>query len=293
MLTEGTSIRGTARITGNATNTILSLLERVGEACSGYQDEHIRGLLCDFVEMDEIHSMIAKKGNDIWCWIALCAKSKLRLTWHVGDRSQRSAMAFCHDVAQRIRPGAQVTTDGLANYRFAVTSAMPAVHFAQLVKVYSPDNEHVMGISKMPIQGDPMPEHISTSYVEASNLHMRMQNRRYARRTNAHSKILANHCHMIALGFMSYNYVRKHGTLRTTPAVAASLTDHQWTMAEVVEMSDRWHATKINEKFEAAFTQRASLRTHPKSYPPTPKEHLDVPWYLDPNGTPPEENEDL
>jgi IS1 family transposase len=270
-LVEGTSIRGVSRITGASTTTILKLLADVGQACSEYQDEKIRHVLCDFVEMDEIHSFIGKKGEDVWCWIALCATTKLRLTWHVGDRSSRSAMLFCHDVSKRIQPGAQITTDGLSAYRFAVTSNMPDVHFAQLVKIYTADNERVIGISKMPIQGDPMPERISTSYVEASNLHMRMQNRRYARRTNAHSKIMENHCHMIALGFMAYNFARKHGTLKCTPAQKAGLADKQWTMADIIRMMDERQEAARNAKFEAAFSRLTPQRTHPKSYAPTPK----------------------
>jgi hypothetical protein len=165
---------------------------------------------------------------------------------------------------------------------------MPDNHFAQLVKNYSLDMETVIGASKMPVQGDPDPAYICTSFVEASNLHLRMQNRRYARRTNAHSKILENHCHMIALGFMAYNYVRKHGSIRCTPAQAASLTNKQWTMGDVITMADEWHEENLNAQFEQAFMDRVTpARTHPMSHTPTPKDELSAPWYLDENGTPP------
>jgi hypothetical protein len=106
-LCEGMSIRGTSRMFSVSTNTVLDLLARVGEACSGYQDENIRGLKCAFVEMDEIHSFIAKKGDAIWCWVALDRLSKLRITWHIGDRSARSANAFCYDLSKSGSIGAR------------------------------------------------------------------------------------------------------------------------------------------------------------------------------------------
>jgi len=97
-LCEGMSIRATSRITGAATNTILDLLAKVGEACSVYQDEHLRGLQkCSDVQLDEIFCFVGcreknkaravgEHPGDTWAWIALGAKTKLRITWHVGDR---------------------------------------------------------------------------------------------------------------------------------------------------------------------------------------------------------------
>ena len=288
-LVEGMSIRGTSRMSGASTTTILKLLADVGAACNAYQDETLRGLRSEVVELDEIHSYIAKKGDDVWCWIALDARTKLRITWHLGDRSQRSATAFCYDLSRRIKPDAQITSDGLASYRWAVGSNMPRAHFAQLVKSYSTDErgmDVVTGAHKMPVQGDPNPEFISTSYIEASNLHLRMQNRRYARRTNAQSKIIENHCHMLALGFMAYNFVRKHGTLKCTPAQAAGVADKQWTMEDVVRMADEREEADMNAQFEAVFAARTTPpRTHPKSYTPTPKAEIPLPWYLDENST--------
>jgi len=303
-LCEGMSIRATSRITGAATNTILDLLAKVGEACSAYQDEHLRGLeRCSDVQLDEIFCFVGcreknkaravgEHPGDTWAWIALCAKTKLRITWHVGDRSHRSASAFCHDLAKRVPGNAQITSDGLASYKFAMSSAMPAAQFAQLVKVYETDSEGreiVTRADKMPVFGDPDPARISTSFMEASNLHMRMQNRRYARRTNAHSKKIQNHCHMLALGFMQYNFCRKHMTIKQTPAQAAGVADRRWTMEDVVAISDRYHENKLAAEFEAAFEAKFTpKRKLPKSYTPTPKNEIPLPWYLDPNDVPPE-----
>ena len=172
-----------------------------------------------------------------------------------------------------------------------MASAMPRAQFAQLVKVYDSDynrKDIVTRADKMPVFGDPDPAYISTSFIEASNLHLRMTNRRYARQTNAHSKKLANHCHMLAVIFMAYNFCRKHSTVKTTPAMAAGVADRQWSMEDVIRMSDEYHEAKLNAQFEAAFTERVTpKRQLPKTYPPTPKDKLPLPWYLDPTGKPP------
>ena len=169
--------------------------------------------------------------------------------------------------------------------------------FAQLVKIYDSDfnrKDIVIRADKMPLYGDPDPAHISTSFIESSNLHMRMQNRRYGRLTNAHSKKIANHCHMLAIGFMFYNYARTHMTLKETPAQAAGLADHRWTMKELVEMMDAHFERKTEAEFEAAFAAKyTSQRKLPRAYPPTPKDELPLPWYLDPKTEQPPEGLDL
>ena len=82
--------------------------------------------------------------------------------------------------------------------------------------------------------GDPDPTHISTSHVERQNLTMRMAIRRFTRLTNAFSKKLANLKAAVALHFAYYNFCRVHQTLRVTPAMEAGLTDHVWTIAELL-----------------------------------------------------------
>ena len=84
--------------------------------------------------------------------------------------------------------------------------------------------------------GNPDPKHISTSYVERQNLTMRMHMRRFTRLTNGFSKKADNHVHMVALYTVFYNFTKVHKTLRVTPAMQAGLTDHVWTMAEIVEL---------------------------------------------------------
>ncbi|MGH9638270.1 MAG: IS1 family transposase, partial [Candidatus Angelobacter sp.] len=96
---------------------------------------------------------------------------------------------------------------------------------------YSPGK--VVGVSVRPVMGSP--KHISTSYVERQNLTLRMQQRRFTRLTNGFSKKLENHIAAVALYVAHYNFCRVHEALRVTPAMQLGVTDHVWTIAELVE----------------------------------------------------------
>ena len=82
--------------------------------------------------------------------------------------------------------------------------------------------------------GKPSTSDISTSYVERQNLSMRMSIRRFTRLTNAFSKKLDNLKFALAIHFAYQNFCRIHGTLRVTPAMEAGLTDHIWSIAELL-----------------------------------------------------------
>ena len=83
---------------------------------------------------------------------------------------------------------------------------------------------------------------------------------------------------------MDYNFCRKHATIKTTPAVAAGVANHQWTFEEVVAVIDRHTEASNRAKADAVFTAAMAnitpQRTTPKSYKPTPKDQIPVPWYL-------------
>ena len=97
---------------------------------------------------------------------------------------------------------------------------------------------------KYRIEGNPDPKHVSTSFVERSNLSMRMGNRRMTRLTNAFSKKAENHAHMMAIYFMHYNFVRIHQTLKVTPAMAAGVTSKLWEMSDMVKVLEDWEISK-------------------------------------------------
>lgn len=99
-----------------------------------------------------------------------------------------------------------------------------------------------IGAEKESVIGSPDPAHISTSYVERQNLTMRMHMRRFTRLTNAFSKKVENHAHMVALHFMAYNFVRIHSTLKCSPAMAAGVSKRLWDVADIVTVVEDWEA---------------------------------------------------
>lgn len=265
-LTEGCSIRSTARMVGCSRNTVTKLLLELADACAEYQREHLVSLPCKRVQADEIWSFVyAKKKNvpaekrgefgfgDVWTWTALCADTKLAISWLVGSRDTGVATEFMRDVAGRLASRVQLITDGYKPYLEAVEDAFGSeIDFAMLQKIYGPDPQaerryspaECIGCQVETIQGDPAPEHVSTSYVERANLTMRMSMRCFTRLTNGFSKKVENHAAAIELHFMTYNWVRPHGSLRTeknnrvTPAMAAGVADRPWTIADVVGLID-------------------------------------------------------
>ncbi|WP_193213999.1 IS1 family transposase [Luteolibacter marinus] len=262
-LVEGNSLRSTVRMTGVHRTTIQKLLERLGYACSAYQDEVFQNLPCKRLECDEIWSFVGAKNKnatelqkmagwgDAWTWVALCADTKLVPSWHVGNRDGYAAKAFIDDLAGRLANRVQLTTDGHHAYLEAVSGGFGsgAVDFAQLVKIYGDGGEpkgqvrySPMGFKtarKTTILGCPDEGYISTSYVERQNLTMRMGMRRFTRLTNGFSKKLENHCHAISLHYIYYNFCRVHQTLRTTPAMAAGVSDRVWSVLDVVGLLRR------------------------------------------------------
>jgi len=120
------------------------------------------------------------------------------------------------------------------------------VDYSMLVKLYGNDREtearyspaECIGCRKVEITGNPDPRKVSTSYVERNNLTLRMQMRRFTRLTNAHSKKIENLGHALALHFVHYNFCRIHQTLRVTPAMEAGISDHVWSVEELIALLD-------------------------------------------------------
>lgn len=266
-IVEGNSLRATSRMTGASKVTILKLLADLGKACSEYQDKALRNLTCKRIQCDEIWSFCyAKDKNvptdkrgqfgfgDVWTWVALCADTKLVVTWAIGTRGAGTAYEFMHDLAARLANRVQLTTDGHRVYLQAVESAFGSdIDYAMLVKLYGNDRDsetryspaECIGCRSIAITGNPKPGDISTSYVERQNLTMRMQMRRFTRLTNGFSKKIENHAHAVALHYMHYNFCRVHQTLRVTPAMESGITDHVWTIGEVVALIDSANSAKM------------------------------------------------
>ncbi len=257
-LVEGMSVRATCRMTGAAKGTVLKLLRDLGCAASDYQDRTLRNLPCKRIQCDEIWSFCyAKQKNvpetkrgqfgfgDVWTWTAIDADTKLVASWCVGSRGADTAFAFMHDLAERLRGRVQLTTDGHKAYLEAVESAFGAeIDYAMLVKLYGNDPAgearysppKCTGCRRDRVMGNPDREHVSTSYVERQNLTMRMGMRRFTRLTNGFSKKVENLEHAVSLHFLHYNFARVHQSLRVTPAMEAGVSDHVWSIEEIVAL---------------------------------------------------------
>ena len=266
MMVEGVSIRAISRMTGASKNTIEKLLSDACQACAEYQDEHLRGLTCKRLQVDEIWSFVYVKAKnvptakaapevagDVWTWTAICADTKIILSFFVGGRAAYAANVFMRDLADRLAHRVQLPSDGNKAYLDAVERAFDAdVDYAMLVKHYGPAPEQTTALRYSPaecvgttvgtVTGNPDHRHISTSYAERANLSIRMGLRRFTRLTNAFSKKAENHFYALAIYFMFYNYVRIHQTLRMSPAMAAGVSKTLWSMDDVVAMVEAWEA---------------------------------------------------
>jgi IS1 family transposase len=257
LLCEGNSIRSIERITGIHRDTVMRLGVRIGQACAKIQDEKMRSLTCQQIQVDEIWGFIgAKKKNagqagvygDVWTFIALDADTKLIPSFIVGKRDSYHAKAFMADLASRIDNRVQVSSDSLAAYADAVERGFGSeVDYGTISKTYSlsvvnnaPANvryspAEVVSIEKTVVSGMPDVNRISTSHVEKQNHTLRMHCRRLTRLTNAFSKKFENFEAAVALNFAYYNFVKTHGAIRMTPAQAAGVEQSAWTIAELVE----------------------------------------------------------
>jgi IS1 family transposase len=256
LLCEGNSIRSIERITGIHRDTVMRLGVRIGEACAKIQDEKMRGLKCDHVEVDEIWGFIgAKRKNadrvgaygDVWTFIALDADTKLIPSFVVGKRDAYHAKMFISDLASRMQKRVQVSSDSLAAYADAMERGFGTnVDYGQISKTYSFVNltqnaagryspAEVVKTEKTIVSGMPDVDRISTSHVEKQNHTLRMHCRRLTRLTNAFSKKFENFQAAVSLNFAYYNFVKTHGAIRMTPAQAAGVESSAWTVAELVE----------------------------------------------------------
>lgn len=246
LLVEGNSIRGTARLADVQKNTVLKLLAEVGWACTDFLDAALVNLTPEYVQVDEIYSYVhtrpknvvkPEKGKGaVWVWVAIDADTKLILTWRVGNRGGEDGKNFIFDLRERTLGTFQLVSDGFRKYPDAVERAFGTeVNFGVLEKKYDANRRYI-GSDRKSVIGKPEDKKISTAHVERQNLTMRMNMRRFNRRTNAFSKKFENHCHAIALHFMYYNFCRIHQTLRITPALAAGITDHVWEIEELVAL---------------------------------------------------------
>jgi transposase-like protein/IS1 family transposase len=256
LIVEGNSIRSTERITGVHRDTILALLVLAGQRCEKLLEEKLVGLRVSDVQCDEMWGYVGMKEKakgslyknvdtlgDAYTYVAIERNTKLILAWHIGKRNRPETLEFMLKLRRATAGKFQLTTDGWPAYPDAVERVFGMdINFAQLVKVYAATRDgeqryspaEVVDVVVVPRTGMPDFERICTSHVERQNLTMRMQIRRLTRLTNAFSKKWENLRAAIALHFAFYNFCRTHKTIRCTPAMESGITNHVWSLAELL-----------------------------------------------------------
>jgi IS1 family transposase len=255
LLLEGNSVSSVERFTEVHHTTILKLLILAGGKAGRIMGDKIRNVPVTDVQADEIWSYIGKKEKrrqpseditlgDCYTFVAIDRDTKLVLNVTVGRRDQVTTDILIEGLRLETSGNFQITTDGFAPYRTAIPNTLDdRADFAMLIKVHraTPEGERtyspaeVVATEVVPVMGRPDPARICTSHVERQNLSMRMGIRRFTRLTNAFSKKFENHAAAIMLWFAFYNFSRVHKTLRITPAMAAGIADHIWTVRELLE----------------------------------------------------------
>jgi len=256
-LAEGSSIRSIERITGVHRDTIMRLGVRVGNGCQMLLDSKMQDLGCRYLQFDEVWGFIGKKERhvsvddnpelgDVWTFCAIDSETKLVPSFKCGKRTGAVANEFVKDVASRLRNQVQISTDALHGYVEAVEQAFGTeVDYGQIVKVYThdaaqhPERKYsaprFASAIRRPIVGTPDMDLVSTSHIERLNGTTRLHVKRLARLTLAFSKKLDNFKAAVALHFAYYNLVKRHNTLRCTPAMAAGVERDFWTVEQLVE----------------------------------------------------------
>ena len=254
-LAEGSSLRSIERITGIHHDTIGRLAVKVGQGCAALLDSSMRNLPCNRLELDEIWGFVGKKdrnvreGDDgvgsVWTFCAIDAETKLVPAFKCGNRDAATAKAFVQDIANRMAYRVQISTDGLTAYVPAMEAAFGGnVDYAQIIKTYGHEEvsnnrrysaPEFVSSEKKVVVGNPDERLISTSYVERLNATTRLHMRRLTRLTLAFSKKRENFEAAVALHFAYYNFVKRHSTIRCTPAMAAGVTGSFWSVGDLLE----------------------------------------------------------
>jgi IS1 family transposase len=231
---------------------------RVAEGCAKVLDQKMRNLNCKAVEVDEIWGFIGKKQahanlserakglGDVWTFLSIDPQSKIIPNFVVGKRDLYHATVFMEDLSKRLKNRIRLSSDALGAYAEAVERGFGAdVDYGQIVKEYvSPAREerrryspaHLVAVYKTAIVGEP--DQVCTSFIERSNLTLRLHCKRLARLTLSFSKKLENFKAAIALNLAYYNFVKYHRTIRCTPAMEAGIETSAWTVSDLIDASN-------------------------------------------------------
>jgi IS1 family transposase len=258
LLCEGMGIRAIERFTRLHRDTVLSILEMAGEKCARLLDEKVRGLSCPFVQVDEVHGFVFSKAQNTeigdvergeqFTYLSMDKDSKLIINWRVGKRNGENTLAFMQDLKSRMAGRFQLTTDAFNGYRIGRGAVHEVfgneIDYCTEEKIWAKPNLAgvsrwhnplvVVAIKRKPRIGNPDMDVATTCHAERMNLSLRIFSRRFTRKTLGYSKKLSNLRHAVAIFTAHFNFIRRHSAHGMTPAQSAKLTDHQWTIEEML-----------------------------------------------------------
>jgi IS1 family transposase len=268
MLCEGVGQRAVSRLTGTDRKTVARLALAVGAGCAELHDRMMVGLRVHRIECDELWAYVGHKRNpqkskprpspvfgDQYTYVALASATRAIIGYRTGKRDSATTDDFIQDLRGRVIGAPEISTDGLHYYKPAIrdafgkrathgvinkTYSVTHLNVTEASRRYSP--AQVIAVERVAVEGEP--EQISTSYVERSNLTLRMASKRFARLSNGFSKKID--CHLAAVGLYVafYNLCRTHEALRMTPAMALGVADRVWSIADLIEAALKAVPTK-------------------------------------------------
>jgi IS1 family transposase len=262
LMVEGMGIRAISRLTSLNHVTVLNILETAGEHCARLLDSKIRNVNASLVQVDEIYGFVFSKGDntsreekdrgergDFFTYLSVDMSSKLIINWRSGKRNNENTTAFLEDLKNRMAARFQLTTDAYSGYWHGSGGMVKKVFgneidYATEMKIFNLRSRNapqmykpleVIRIKRLQRLGNPDMKLATTCHAERMNLSVRLFNRRFTRRTLGYSKKLDNLRHSVAILAAHFNFCRVHSAHGRTPAQAASLTDHTWTIKEMIE----------------------------------------------------------
>jgi transposase-like protein/IS1 family transposase len=257
LLCEGVGIRATRRLSGLSQPTVLNILETVGERCAHFHDATVRNVKARDVQTDEIYSYVFckqernKTGDpergEQYTFLSFARESKLLISYHTGKRTHETTHEHLDDLKNRIGNRIQLSTDNFKGYRGKLGAVnqvfgRDGVDYGMLSKKYAtsifPERRYSPPVCilalRTSVYGNPDRDLICTSHVERQNLNLRIFNRRFTRLTLGYSKKIENLRLSVGLFVCYWNWCWRHGTTKQSPAQACGLTDHVWTVGELL-----------------------------------------------------------
>jgi IS1 family transposase len=215
------------------------------------------------LQCDEIWTFVQKKQGrlkpeeahntaigDQYLFIALDEETKLIPSFVLGKRTRETTALFIDELAQRVvhRESFQqghhlrISTDGWQSYPICIEDAFGSgAKYGQIIKTFAEAEQPgrygppvLVNSQRRVLIGDFDQWEICTSHVERNNLSIRTFLRRFTRLALGFSKKLACLDAAVVLYVAHYNFCRPHGSLLGTPAMAARLTGHPWTLEELL-----------------------------------------------------------